>query len=302
MDYPVPCAGDPVRALITGVTGQDGSYLAEQLVAAGHEVFGLTRGRRPIPGVTCLRGDMLMPDTLAAAVAESAPDEVYHLAAVTAPGGAWGVAESPTIASTAALGTLALLDAVRRNARNTRVVCASSSAIYDPHRYGLYGISKRFAHDAVAGYRTGHGLHVSNAVLYSHTSPRQDPRFLAPTIARTFRALRDGGGEKLVLTDLLGRRDWGYAPDLVAALPLIARADAPGDYDVATGTTHSVREFVDVALDAAELTWEQAVQVYPGNPAPAERPADIAALRELGWKPSTSFEAMVREMVWTSPS
>jgi GDPmannose 4,6-dehydratase len=295
-----------VRALITGAGGQDGSYLAEQLVAAGHDVVGVVRraGARQLPanGVNYVHLDLTDERSVAQVLSDVQPDEIYHLAAVTAPGGAWGTASPAGLVETNAQGVVNLLEAVPRFCRTARVVHASSSAVYDPHRYGLYGVSKRFAHDAVVGYRAGHGLHVSNAVLYSHTSPRQDPRFLAPTIARTFRALRDGGTEKLVLTDLLGRRDWGHAADVMAALPLLARADTPGDYDVATGVTHSVREFVDVALEAAELTWEQAVQVYPGNPAPAERPADIAALRDLGWKPATSFEAMVREMVWTSPS
>lgn len=287
-----------MKVFITGVTGQAGHYLAGHLLAAGHEVHGLVRGVRAAPaGIHAYAGDLLDGHSLTRILAEVQPDEIYHLAAVTAPGGAWGTSAPAVLAETTALGTLRLLEAVRTTCRQARVVNASSSAIYDPHRYGLYGISKTFAHEAVVGYRTGHGLHVSNAVLYSHTSPRQDPRFLAPTIARTFRALREGSNQMLVLTDLLGRRDWSHAADLMTALPLIARAEIPADHDVATGQTRSVREFVDVALDAAGLTWEQAVTVFPGNPAPAERPADITGITALGWKPQTTFEQMIREMI-----
>lgn len=287
-----------MRALILGVAGQDGSYLADHLTATGHQVFGLAH-RPHLPataGVTYVHGNLLDQRSLERALVEAEPDEVYNLAAVTSPGGAWGRPNPPNLADVTATGVVRLLDAIVKVAAGARVVHASSSAIYDPHRYGLYGLAKRLAHDAVVGYRAG-GLHVSNAVLYSHTSPRQDPRFLAPTICRKLRAIRDGGTEKLVLTDTLGRRDWGHAADHVAALPLIARHDAPGDYDVAGGRTHSVGDFTDVALGTLGLSWRQAVDVIQGIPAPAEHPADTGPLRELGWKPQTSFEAMVREMV-----
>jgi len=286
-----------MRALILGICGQTGYYLAEQLLNAGHQVFGLVRQPKAWPlGATLLRGDLLDQRSLERALIEAEPDEVYNLAAVTSPGGAWGRPNPPDLVDVTAAGVVRLLDAVVKVAPDARVVHASSSAIYDPHRYGLYGIAKQFAHDAVTGYRS-QGMHVSNAVLYSHTSPRQDPRFLAPTICRKLRAIRDGGTEKLVLTDTLGCRDWGHASDVAAALPLIARHDTPGDYDVATSRTHSVGDFTDIALDALGLSWRQAVDVIQGIPAPAEHPADPGPLRELGWKPATSFEAMVREMV-----
>jgi GDPmannose 4,6-dehydratase len=286
-----------MRALILGITGQDGYYLAEQLLAAGHDVFGVVRRPKAWPlGATLLGGDLLDQQSLERALFEAEPDEVYGLAAVTSPGGSWGRPNPPDLVPVTATGVVNLLSAVSAAAPAARVVHASSSAIYDPHRYGLYGVAKRFAHDAVIGYRA-QGLHVSNAVLYSHTSPRQDPRFLAPTICRKLRDIRDGGTEKLVLTDTLGRRDWGHAGDYVQALPLIARHDTPGDYDVATGRPRSVGEFTDVALAALGLSWRQAVDVVQGIPAPAERPADTGPLRELGWKPATTFEETVREMV-----
>lgn len=282
-----------MRALILGVAGQDGSYLAEHLTAAGHQVFGVAHrsGLRAHTGVTYVHGNLLDQRSLERALAEVEPDEVYNLAAVTSPGGAWGRPNPPNLVDVTATGVVRLLDAIVKVGGDARVVHASSAAIYDPHRYGLYGIAKRFAHDAVTGYRT-RGLHVSNAVLYSHTSPRQDPRFLAPTICRKLLA-----GEKVTLTDTLGRRDWGHASDYAAALPLIARHETPGDYDIATGRTHSVGDFTEVALATLGLNWRSAVEVIQGIPAPAERPADVGPLRDLGWKPATSFEALVREMV-----
>jgi GDPmannose 4,6-dehydratase len=294
-----------VTALILGVGGQDGSYLAEQLIAAGDDVWGLVR--RPttavVPGVRTAVGDLLDQPSLEAALRASRPDEVYNLAAVTAPGGAWGNPQPPLLADVTALGVVRLLDAVLRVRPDARVVHASSSAIYDPHRYGLYGIAKQFAHEAVIGYRNR--LHVSNAVLYSHTSPRQDRRFLAPTICATLARIRAGSPERLRLTDILGRRDWGYAPDYVRALPLIARHPAPADYVIATGRVRSVRDFVDVALAEAGLTWDTAVDVDQGPVAPTEARADLTAVSALGWKPETRFGDMVRlmtEAAWTSPS
>jgi GDPmannose 4,6-dehydratase len=286
-----------VRALILGVAGQDGTYLAEHLLAGGHQVFGLAHrdDLQLLPGVRYVAGNLLDRRSLERALLETEPDEVYNLAAVTSPGGAWGMPNPPGLVEVTAAGVVNLLDAVLTVAPDARVVHGSSSAIHDPHRYGLYGIAKRFAHDAVAGYRS-RGLHVSNAVLYSHTSPRQDPRFLAPTICRKLRAIRAGGTEKLFLTDVLGRRDWGHAGDYVAALPLIAHHEIPGDYDVGTGHTHSAGDFTVAALAALELRWERAVDLIQGIPAPPERPADIGPLRDLGWKPMTTFERMVREM------
>lgn len=293
-----------MKALILGVSGQDGSYLAERLLADGHDVWGLVRRPTAVtPGVRTVVGDLLDQPSLEAALRAARPDEVYNLAAVTAPGGAWGTPQPPLLADVTALGVTRLLDAVLRVRPDARVVHASSSAIYDPHRYGLYGISKQFAHQAVIGYRAR--LHVSNAVLYSHTSPRQDPRFLAPTICSTLARIRDGSPERLHLTDILGRRDWGYAPDYARALPLMARHDQPGDYVVATGRTKTVRDFVDVALTAAELAWDDVVDIDQGAVAPTEARADTGPLRALGWRPETRFADMVRLMVeaaWTSPS
>lgn len=279
-----------MRALILGVSGQDGSYLAEHLLTGGHTVFGVTRRAPPvIPGVRYVRADLRDQWSLERALLETEPDEIYNLAAVTAPGGRWGAPEPADLADVTAVGVQRLLAAVLVAAPTARVVHASSSAIHDPHRYGLYGAAKRFAHDVVIGYRGR--LHVSNAVLYSHTSPRQDPRFVAPTIARTI-----AGGGTFVLTEVGEGRDWGWASDFARALPLIARAE-PSDYEVATGDRHTVAEFVQAACDVAGRTWNEAVDVRPATVAPAERPADITAVTALGWKPEVTFTDLVKRMV-----
>lgn len=284
-----------MKALITGVTGQTGWYLAEQLLDTGVEVFGVVRSARPAPtGVVRVSADLLDQVSLEAALRFAQPDEVYHLAAVTAPGGAWGTPQPPLLADVTAVGTVRLLDAVSRVCPDARVVCASSSAIFDPHRYGLYGISKKFAHDAAVGYRKR--LRVSNAVLYSHTSPRQDPRFLAPAIAATIGRIRRGSREKLVLTDLDAARDWGWAPDFARALAIICQAD-PGDYTVATGAKRTVRQYVSHCLVHAGLAWHDVVERRQAPPAPVETPADISAVSALGWKSETTLHEMTRLMV-----
>lgn len=285
-----------MRALVTGVTGQDGSYLAEQLLADGHEVFGLVR--RPNAGSPArpVTGDLLDQDSLERALRVAHPDVVFNLAAVTAPGGAWGTPQPPLLAEVTAVGVVRLLDAICKVCPDARLVHASSSAIYDPHRYGLYGAAKQFAHAAVVGYRTR--LHASNAVLFSHTSPRQDPRFLARRICTAV-----ARGERLTLGDVDSRRDWGYAPDYTRALPRIAAHPDPGDWVIATGLTRSVRDLTETALKLAGRTWDELVTVdhtlprIPHEVYPDTAEARLATTRALGWRPETSFDDMVAALL-----
>lgn len=284
-----------MKALITGVAGQDGSYLAEQLLAEGVEVWGVTRRPRvDLPGVGIVHADLLDQGSLEDALRLAKPDVVFNLAAVVAPGCGWGTPQPPLMAETTGLGVLHLLDAVLRVAPDAHVVHASSSAVYDPHRYGLYGAAKRFAHDTVIGYRKV--LHCSNAVFFSHTSPRQDPRFLARHITSTVARIAAGLEQRLVLGDVESRRDWGWAPDYMRALPLIAAAE-PGDYPVATGVARSVRELTQYALDAAGLGWD-VIDIAPDAWFPDELPPpDLTATRALGWKPETDLRDGIADMV-----
>lgn len=284
-----------MKALITGVTGQTGWYLAEQLLDNDVEVFGVVRSPRPTPdGVVRVSADLLDQASLEAVLRFARPDEVYHLAAVTAPGGAWGTPQPPLLADVTAVGAVRLLDAVSRVCPDARVVCASSSAVFDPHRYGLYGISKRFAHDAAVGYRKS--LRVSNAVLYSHMSPRQDPRFLAPAIAATIGRIKRGSREKLLLSDIDAARDWGWAPDYARALLTIAKAE-PGDYTIATGGQRTVRQYVSHCLMHAGLAWPDVVERRQAPPAPVETPANIGPITALGWQAQATLTDMARQMV-----
>lgn len=285
-----------MRALVTGALGQDGHYLTAQLAAAGVKTYGMTRRPHPDPpGVRLIHGDLLDQSSLEAVLREVRPDRVYHLAAVTSPGCGWGCPQPPLLAETTGVGTVRLLEAMVRCASDARLVNASSSAIYDPHRYGLYGVAKVFAHEAVIGYRAR--LHASNAVLYSHTSPRQDHRFLAATICSTLARIAYGSPERLVLTDLAGDRDWSHAADIVRALPLIADRDAPGDHDVASGEIHSVADFVGVALGVVGLDWDRAVELRPGPQTPPERPPALPGVRTLGWKPAVPFADLVESLM-----
>ena len=292
-----------MRALILGVSGQDGSYLAEQLLADGHEVTGLVR-RRYEAAFPLVLGDLLDQDSLEAALRKVKPDVVYNLAAVTAPGQGWGVPQPPLLAEVTGLGVVRLLEAMLRCTPNARLVQASSSAIYDLPRYGLYGIAKQFAHQAVQGYRRQ--LHCSNAVLFSHTSPRQDPRFLAPRICATIARIAHGSRERLVLGDVDSCRDWGYAPDYMRALPLIAQRDTPGDWVIATGLTRSVRDLTEAALQVAGLAWDDVVTIDPDLPRVPHEVLDqdgrLATAAHLGWKAETSLQEIVRELLLHQPT
>lgn len=289
-----------MKALIIGAAGQDGTYLTEQLLADGVEVWALVRrtsAHLPIPTVI---GDLLDQDSLEAALTAVKPDVVYNLAAVTAPGMGWGMPQPPLLAEVTGLGVVKLLDAMVRRAPEARLVHASSSAIYDQARYGLYGIAKVFAHQAVQGYRSR--LHCSNAVLFSHTSPRQDKRFLAPRIFAALSRIAGGSFERLVLGDVESRRTWGYAADYMRALPLMAARDTPGDWVVSTGRSHSVRELVEAGLKQAGLLWDDAVVVDPKAPRVPHEDEDLvqdlrlATTKALGWRAQTSLDDLAALM------
>ncbi len=286
-----------MRALVTGVLGQDGSYLAEQLLAEGHEVFGLVRRSNVDSPAQVLWGDLLDQDSLERALLHCEPDVIFNLAAVTSPGGSWGTPQPPLLADVTGVGVLRLLEAMVNVAPDARLVNASSSAIYDLPRYGIYGIAKQFAHEAVVGYRNQ--LWCSNAVLFSHTSPRQDSRFLARRICSTIARAAAGSGECLMLGDVEARRDWGFAPDYCRAIRLIANQPEPGDWAVATGEQHSVREVVESALKLADLPWSDVVRIDPDLPPVADEAAASAhaSVRDLGWRPDHNLTEIVETLM-----
>jgi GDPmannose 4,6-dehydratase len=310
-------------ALITGITGQDGGYLAERLLAEGCAVHGLVHEGDPqvgellarSPGVLLHTGDLTDDASLGRVVAESAPDEVYNLAGISSVAFSW---ERPVLtADVTALGAARLLEQVwqlqERLGRPVRFVQASSAEIFGdaevapqdettPLRPNSpYGASKAFAHQLVGVYR-GRGLHAVSAILYNHESPRRPPTFVTRKITRAAARIAQGLERELVLGNLDARRDWGWAPDYVDAMVRAARHTEAGDYVVATGTAHSVRDFAAAAFARAGVSdWESYVRVDQAFVRPSDAALQLGdssrARGELGWAPTVEFEELVGRMV-----
>jgi GDPmannose 4,6-dehydratase len=300
------------RALITGVTGQDGSYLAELLLEREYEVHGLVRaGAQPVEGVQLHEGDLRDQDSLAAALAAARPDEVYNVAAASSVAASW---EDPALTGeVTGVGVARLLEAVRTTTPAARVFHASSNEIFGPARGGSadettplaprtpYGAAKAYAHHLVIGHREAYGLFCCNGILFNHDSPRRGEQFVTRKITRAAAAISLGQADELRLGTLDAQRDWGYAPDFVEAMWLMLQRDEPADYVLATGIAHSVRDCVAVAFGHVGLDWNDHVRLDGAF----KRPADTATLvgdaskarRELGWAPRTGFEAMIAQMV-----
>lgn len=308
------------RALVTGVTGQDGSYLAERLLADGWEVHGLVRDAHesPTPGVVAHVGDLASPRTFADLLPAVAPDVVYHLAGVSSVALSW---ERPSLtAEVTGTAVARLLEAcfgpgATAAGPGPRVVLASSAEVFGavtsspqdestPVRPGSpYGAAKAYALHLGGVYRQA-GHHVSAAILYNHESPRRPPTFVTRKITSTVAAIARGEADGLHLGRLDARRDWGWAPDHVDALVRMAGAEAPDDYVVATGVGHSVRDFVGAAFAAAGIAdWERLVHVDARFVRPVdavELVGDASRIRDrLGWAPTVPFEEVVARMVRT---
>ena len=299
------------RALITGITGQDGSYLCEQLQEAGYEVVGLVRaGSQPPAGVRAVRGDLGDAPSLRAAVLDIAPDELYHLAAPTFVPASW---RDPAGTLALVAGATATLLQAAREVDGTRVLVASSGEIFGaanvspqnedtPMRpRSPYGVSKVAAFGFVDTLRQKHGLHASSAIAYNHESPRRPERFLPRKVTRAAASIKLGLQDELVLGDMAAVRDWSHARDVVRGYRLMLERDEPGDYVLASGVGRTVGELVAAAFAVVGLDPERYVRVDEAFVRPAERTppvGDISRARErLGWEPETSFEAMIEEMV-----
>ncbi|MBB3042218.1 GDP-mannose 4,6-dehydratase [Nocardioides soli] len=312
-------------ALITGITGQDGLYLAELLVAKGYDVHGLIRGqnnpkldlvRRLLPEVRLHHGDLTDMSSLIRALRESQPDEVYNLGAVSFVAYSWENAALTT--DVTAKGVLNMLEAVRLHAGDrpdsVRFYQASSSEMFGkvqevPQRESTllwprspYGVSKVFGHYMTINYRESYGMHASSGILFNHESPRRGPEFVTRKISEAVARIKLGLQEDVVLGNLDAERDWGYAGDYVEAMWLMLQQPTADDYVVATGETHSIRDFLDVAFDHVGVDdWTSYVRQDERFMRPAEVDqliGDASKARDvLGWKPKVPFEALVTMMV-----
>lgn len=312
-------------ALITGITGQDGLYLSELLLAKGYDVHAVIRGqqnpkrdlvRRVVPDVTLHNGDLTDLSSLMRALRESGPDEVYNLGAVSFVAYSWENAHLTT--DVTAKGVLNILEAVRLYAgddpASVRFYQASSSEMFGKvqespqHERTLlwprspYGVAKVFGHHMTINYRESYGMHASSGILFNHESPRRGVEFVTRKVSRAVARISLGLQSELVMGNLEAQRDWGFAGDYVEAMWLMLQQDEPDDYVIATGETHSIRDLLDVAFQQVGIDdWSGLVRQDPRFMRPAEVDrlvGDASKAREvLGWKPKVGFEELVAMMV-----
>lgn len=313
------------RALITGITGQDGLYLAELLLSKGYEVFGLIRGqnnpkfelvRRTVPDVQLLTGDLTDVSSLVRVLAVAKPDEIYNLGAISFVAYSW---ENASMTSdVTGKGVLNILEATRLYAgedlSGVRFYQASSSEMFGkvqqvPQKEETllwprspYGVAKVFGHYMTINYRESYGMHASSGVLFNHESPRRGPEFVTRKISQAVARIKLGLQDEIVLGNLDAKRDWGFAGDYVEAMWLMLQQPKADDYVISTGETHSIEELLVVAFEAAGLDdWRSYVRQDPKFMRPAEVDLLIGdsskAHSVLGWKPKVSFTELVTMMV-----
>jgi GDPmannose 4,6-dehydratase len=314
------------KALITGCTGQDGSYLTEFLLAEGYEVHGL---KRRASSFNTDRVDHIFRDlhetdnrfylhyadltdgsSLSALLHDLEPDEVYNLGAQSHVKVSFDVPEFT--ADVVALGTLRLLEAMRLTGVKSRFYQASSSEMFGSapppqneqtvfHPRSPYACAKVFGHDITVNYRESYGIHASSGILFNHESPRRGETFVTRKITRAVARIKHGVQKKLFLGNLDAKRDWGYAPDYVRAMWMMLQQDTPDDYAIGTSEAHTVREFVELAFAIADLDWREYVEVDRRYFRPAEVDylcADASkAQKILGWEPKVTFTELVQIMV-----
>jgi GDPmannose 4,6-dehydratase len=313
------------RALITGITGQDGQFLAELLHQKDYEVFGLVKGQNnpkaaliqsELPFVELISGDLQDLPSLIGALEQSQPDEVYNLAAISFVAMSWQQAE--LTANVTGLGVLRLLEAIRMvggtQANPIRFYQASSSEMFGKvratpqneltpfHPRSPYGVAKVFGHDITVNYRESYGLFACSGILFNHESERRGLEFVTRKITTAVARIRLGLQEELAMGDLHPKRDWGYAGDYVQAMWSMLQKDEPDDYVVATGQMHTVEEFVGLAFAHAEIDdWPRFVRQDPRFIRPAEVDLLVGdatkAHEKLGWRPHVDFGELVRLMV-----
>lgn len=315
------------RALITGITGQDGSFLTELLLEKGYEVFGIIRRsssfntaridhlyQDPHEAGTKLRllfGDLNDSSSLNTIIRQTEPDEIYNLGAQSHVRVSFDVPEYT--AEVTALGTVRLLEAIREIGIRPKFYQASSSELFGKavetpqnettpfYPRSPYGCAKAYAYHITVNYREAYGLFACNGILFNHESERRGETFVSRKITRAATRIKLGLQQKLYLGNLEARRDWGYAADYVEAMWLMMQAEAADDYVIATGVTHSVEDFLDAAFGHLDLDWHDHVEIDPRYYRPAEvdlLQGDASKARQLlGWQPRVSFPEMVKLMI-----
>jgi len=307
-------------ALITGITGQDGSYLAEFLLEEGYKVFGMVRRASVdkferiahiMDRIELIQGDLLDQYSLISVLKQSEPSEVYNLAAQSFVPTSWA---QPVLTSEfTAIGVTRLLESIRLVDRNIRFYQASSSEMYGKVRESLqneltpfyprspYGVAKVYAHYITVNYRESYGLYAVSGILFNHESPRRGLEFVTRKVTDGVARIKLGLGTELRLGNLDARRDWGYAGDYVRAMWMMLQQEVPEDFVISTGATRTVRELVEVAFSYVGLDWQRYVKVDRAFLRPAEVDLLVGdyskAKEKLGWSPSVSFEKMIHMMV-----
>ncbi len=311
------------RALITGITGQDGSYLADLLLAKGYEVFGLVRRSSTLnferishiqDRLTFLSGDLLDQNSLLTAMVEAEPDEVYNLAAQSFVPTSW---TQPVLTGEAtALGVMRMLEALRRVKPEARFYQASSSEMFGLiarpehkpqseatpfHPRSPYGVAKVYGHWITVNYRESYDLFAVSGILFNHESPRRGLEFVTRKVTYGAAQVKLGQTDELRMGNLEARRDWGFAGDYVHAMWQMLQQDEPRDFVIGTGVQHSVRDLVELAFGQLDLDWREHVVQDSRFMRPAEVEDLVAdpskARRELGWEPTVDFDGLVRMMV-----
>jgi GDPmannose 4,6-dehydratase len=308
------------KALITGITGQDGSYLAEFLLDKGYDVLGMVRRSSTVnferiahlqDRIEFVPGDLIDEISMLNILKEHRPEEVYNLAAQSFVQTSWG--QPMLTGETTALGVTRMLDAIRAIDPGIRFYQASSSEMFGKvrevpqtemtpfHPRSPYGVAKVYGHWITVNYRESYGMHASSGILFNHESPRRGLEFVTRKITHAVAQIKLGMATELRLGNLDAQRDWGFAGDYVEAMWLMVTQDEPGDYVISSGETHSVRDLVELAFGHAGLEWEKHVAFDERFMRPAEVDLLIGdstkARDELGWKPKVSFPELVRMMV-----
>ncbi len=308
------------KALITGITGQDGSYLAELLLEKGYDVVGMLRRSSTVNferidhiqhDIELAQGDLIDGASMVHVLREHEPDEIYNLAAQSFVQTSFG--QPVLTGEITALGVTRLLDAIRMVRPDAKFYQASSSEMFGKvvespqnestpfHPRSPYGVAKVYGHWITVNYRESYEMFACSGILFNHESPRRGTEFVTRKITDAVARIKNGQLDELALGNLDAQRDWGHAADYVDAMWRMLQADSAKDYVISTGETHSVREFCQIAFAAVDLDWEQYVTIDPKFYRPAEVDLLIGdaslAKEELGWTPTVSFEELVHEMV-----